>query len=31
MAQLTEQATSILEAFNGDDWDTTRTLVGDST
>jgi steroid delta-isomerase-like uncharacterized protein len=31
MAQLTEQATSILEAFNSDDWDTTRTLVGDST
>ena len=31
MADLTAHAKSIVEAFNNDDWDTTRELLGDST
>ena len=31
MAELTEQAKSVVEAFNNDDWDAARGLLGDST
>jgi len=31
MAELTEHAKNVVEAFNDDDWDATRELLGDST
>ena len=31
MADLTAHAKSVVEAFNDDDWDATRGLLGDST
>ena len=31
MADLTAHAKNIVEAFNNDDWETTRELLGDST
>jgi steroid delta-isomerase-like uncharacterized protein len=31
MADLTAHAKNLVEAFNNDDWDTTRELLGDST
>jgi steroid delta-isomerase-like uncharacterized protein len=31
MAELTAHAKSVVEAFNNDDWDAARTLVGSST
>ena len=31
MAELTAHAENVLEAFNNDDWDATRELLGDST
>jgi steroid delta-isomerase-like uncharacterized protein len=31
MAELTAHARNVVEAFNNDDWDTMRGLVGDST
>ena len=31
MAELTAQAKNVVEAFNNDDWDATRGLLGDST
>jgi steroid delta-isomerase-like uncharacterized protein len=31
MAELTAQAKSVVEAFNNDDWDAVRGLIGDST
>ena len=31
MAELTAHAKNVVEAFNNDDWDATRELVGDST
>jgi steroid delta-isomerase-like uncharacterized protein len=31
MADLTERAKGVVEAFNNDDWDATRTLIGGST
>jgi predicted ester cyclase len=31
MAELTEQAKGVVEAFNNDDWDAARGLLGDST
>lgn len=31
MAELTAHARNVIEAFNNDDWDATRELLGDST
>jgi len=31
MAELTAQAKGVVEAFNNDDWDAARGLIGDST
>ena len=31
MGELTAQAKSVVEAFNNDDWDAARSLLGDST
>jgi steroid delta-isomerase-like uncharacterized protein len=31
MAELTAHAKNVVEAFNNDDWDATRELLGDST
>ena len=31
MAELTAQAKNVVEAFNNDDWDAARGLIGDST
>jgi steroid delta-isomerase-like uncharacterized protein len=31
MAELTTHAQSVVEAFNGDDWDAVRNLLGNST